>query len=231
MTKRVPFLLFVLIFFAKGYSQQSTLKPEWSFGVGAGPTFSTMSFVSANGKPSVDSKSALQYHGGISVRYISEKNLGFIVELNYAQQGWEEKFPQNLDNLQYSRTLNNIEIPFLTHIYFGDKTRFFINLGPKISYVVSESETMNKAFSDWIVTASTDTYMLDHYKTKVQSRFDYGLMGGLGMEFRTGIGNFSLEGRYYAGFGDIFKSTAGESFSRSANRVMTAKLTYYIKPF
>lgn len=236
MKVRVAILVFCIIAFADLHSQDSKFKPEWSFGIGGGPTFASMSFVSGRGMPKVENTFSQKFHGGIAVRYITEKNLGFIIELNYAQQGWEEKFDkeefgETADNLEYSRTFNNIELPFLTHIYFGNKTRFIFNLGPKISYIISESEKKNESFSNWLTTASGTNYMLDHYKTKAQNKFDYGLVGGMGMEFRTGIGNFAIEGRYYLGFGDVFKSGSGESFSRSANRVITAKLTYYIDPF
>jgi hypothetical protein len=51
---------------------------------------------------------------------------------------------------------------------------------------------------------------------------DYGLAAGIGMELKTGIGVFDLEGRYYFGLGDIFTSRRSEQayFSRSASRVI-----------
>jgi hypothetical protein len=57
------------------------------------------------------------------------------------------------------------------------------------------------------------------------------LTGGAGIELKTGIGIFNLEGRYYFGLGDIFNNRRGDNayFSRSAHRVISAKLTYYIQ--
>jgi len=65
------------------------------------------------------------------------------------------------------------------------------------------------------------------------NRVDYGLIGGVGMELKTGIGDFNLEGRYYFGLGDVFNSRRSDNayFSRSAHRLIEAKLTYYIRIF
>ncbi|WP_298653691.1 outer membrane beta-barrel protein, partial [uncultured Proteiniphilum sp.] len=67
--------------------------------------------------------------------------------------------------------------------------------------------------------------------TSELTRVDYGLVGGVGMAFKTGIGDFALEGRYYFGLGDIFTSRRSDNayFSRSAFRLIEAKLTYYIR--
>lgn len=230
MTKRILTVLLLALISIKGYSQDKFV-PEWNFGVNFGPTFSTMSFVTTEPGMSVPTKMLQQYKGGLSVRYISEKSLGFIAELNYSQQGYEQKFSEELSNLKYSRTLSYIQIPFLTHIYFGNKGRVFINLGPQISFVVSDSEKKNDAFTTWLATPPDSTHVVAHYGTKVQHKLDYGLVAGMGFELRTGAGNFLIEGRYYMGFSDIYKSHKTDPFSRSAHRVMSAAITYYMKPF
>ena len=47
------------------------------------------------------------------------------------------------------------------------------------------------------------------------NRFDYGIVGGVGMTLQTGIGNFDLEGRYYFGLGDVFESRRSQSIFRA----------------
>ena len=174
----------------------------------------------------------MQYQGGISVRYISDKNVGLIGELNYSQMGWETKFAdETLVANKHQHMLNYISIPLLTHIYFGDKTRFFFNLGPQIGILLSDKEKTNDAFDEWLVTADTTVYSTDLYGLKAQKKIDYGITAGMGVEIRTGIGNFALEGRYYMGFGDIYNNKKQDPYSRSANRVISVKLTYYIKAF
>lgn len=208
---------------------QSKFQPEWNVGVGFGTTFPTLSL-----EPAIKTKSLLRYQGGVSIRYMSEKNLGLIGEINYSQQGWEQDFSKSHPNADYfhEHTLDYIEIPILTHIYFGNKVRFFVNLGPKISFLLSEKETMNQSLQDDL---ASDVYGKSKYQTaqfgkSAETKFDYGLLFGGGLEFRSGIGHFALEGRYTLGLGDIYKSNKKE-FTRSANRVMSVKLTYYTKLF
>ncbi len=169
--------------------------------------------------------------GRTRLRYISEKNLGLIVELNYSQQGWEENF-KDQPEFSYSHQLNYLEMPVLTHIYFGNKVRFIVNLGPKLSYLMNDSENMNEALADYIASGSaSSTFVTHQYYRSAERKIDYGLLGGLGLEFRTGIGNFTLEGRYSFSLGDIYNNKKSDYFNRSANRVISAKLTYYVKLF
>ncbi len=224
--RKIVLSLILACLYTLNISGQEKFKPEWNVGIGFGPTFSAVDF-----DPSVSTKNLNQFHGGVSVRYITENHLGVIAELNYIQQGWAESFKEQPE-FSHSHQLNYIELPLLTHIYFGNKIRYFINLGPKIAYLISDSEKMNDAFADYLasgeVSATSPTYQ---YFRKAEKKLDYGLMAGMGLEFRTGIGNFSLEGRYSFGFGDIYNNRKSDYFNRSANRVISAKLTYYVKLF
>lgn len=225
------FLLVFLLFFGINpvNAQKQIFKGELYLGAGAGSLFSKVDFV-----PNVPMVLKQGIYGGIAAKYISEKNLGLVVELNYAQRGWEEEFEPSSD-FSYSRTLNYIELPFMTHIYVGNKTRFIINIGPQIAMLVGDSEQMSQALSDDLdqrraadPEAPIGMQYEGQYKLK---RVDYGLIGGIGMEFKTGIGDFDLEGRYYFGLGDIFtnRRSANAHFSRSASRIIGVKLTYYMK--
>lgn len=231
MVKKYIFLLLFTVFCIVSLNAQNKFKPEWSVGVGFGPTFSSVDFQRPVKNENLRTKNLQQYFGGISVKYVSENHLGFIAELNYSQEGWEQFF-QDQPQYEHSHKLNYLELPFLTHIYFGNKVRFIINLGPKVAFLLSDSEKMNDALVDYLGSgdypANTVTYQYYHMADK---KIDYGLMGGLGLEFRTGIGSFSLEGRYYFGLGDIYNNKKSDYFSRSANRVISAKLTYYVKLF
>lgn len=230
MIKKITLSLFCLFsIFANG--QNNKFEPEWNVGVGFGPTFSAVDFVTNKNNSGIPTKSLQQFHGGFAVRYISEKNLGIIAELNYAQQGWAQEFKET-PQFAHSHQLNYIELPLLTHIYFGNKVRFFVNLGPKISFLVSDSEKINDALAEYLASGETSETTITHqYYRLVDRRFDYGLMAGMGLEFRSGIGNFALEGRYAFGLGDVYNSQKSDYFGRSANRVMSVKLTYYIKLF
>lgn len=229
MVKRGLIFIYLIFTTIIGVAQNKEPIPEWNFGVGFGPTFSTLSIVENHTSNSIDNKNIQRFLFGVSARYISEKNLGLIVELNYSQQGWEEKFDTD-KNQKYIHKLNYLELPLLTHIYFGDKVRFFVNLGPKLSYLLSEDEEMTNV----PLNGSSDeegNKINNQYGRKANNKFDYGIMAGLGMELRTNVGNFALEGRYSFGLGDIFSNSKTDLFSRSANRMISAKLTYYMKLF
>ena len=237
MVKRIIFLIILLVatVVSTVYSQNE-FKREWNVGVGFGPTFSSVDFRDNYGQ-TVSTKSFMNYHGGISLRYLTEKNLGIIAELNYSQQGWEQDFKFDPQNPEYSlnshtHSLNYFEIPVMTHIYFGRKVRFVLNLGPKVSYLVSDSEKINDHLVDYLRSGDVGERTITHqYYRKAEKRFDYGIIVGMGVELRTGIGHFLLEGRYSFGLGDIYNNSKADYFQRSANRVMSARLTYYIKLF
>jgi hypothetical protein len=246
MIKRLLVLLLGIIFCGQVGAQKKEFTPEWNIGVGFGPTFSSLSIIPTYPVLSVKTKSIFQFHGGVAVRYITERNLGFIAELNYSQMGWEENFEgrkyelpdgtlyAGADTLfQHTHKLNYLEIPFLTHIYFGhNKVRGFFNIGPKVGFLISESEVINDKLRDYLnQEPDPNKAAVGQYGKKAEKKIDYGLTAGAGVELRTGIGNFALEGRYYMGFGDIYNNRKSDYFSRSANRVISAKLTYYIKAF
>ena len=231
--KHIFILLFILL--AIGAKGQNKFTPEWNVGVGFGPTFSSMDLRTFR-NTSVGTKNLQQYFGGVAVRYLSEKNLGFIVELNYSQQGWEQDFrvkdnPQ-FEGMSHIHKLNYLELPILTHIYFGRKVRFVFNLGPKLSFLLNDSEEINEKLANHLANGEADGGMITHqYYRMAERKIDYSLVGGLGLEFRTGIGHFLLEGRYSFSLGDIYSNSKADVFARSANRVLSAKLTYYVKLF
>lgn len=224
----IPLFLGLICFGQSAYGQKK-FEPEWNIGVGFGPTFNSVDFI--RGRSSIATKTLQQFHGGVGVRYMSEKNLGLLGELNYSQLGWQEEFKDNPE-FSYLRKLNYLELPVLTHIYFGNKVRFICNLGPKLGFKLGESEDINKAYADYISSGEMSESIITHqYYRETEISVDYGIIAGMGLEVRTGIGNFSLEGRYYFGLGDIYKNSKTDYFSRSANRVIYARLTYYVKLF
>ena len=199
---------------------QKKFQQELSVGASFGTTFSTVSFSPTK----VQQKMKLGYTGGVTLRWVTEKNLGLQAELNFAQQGWNEMF-EDQPEYKYSRTINYLELPILTHIYLGNKNfRFFINLGPKIGYALGEKTDEN------LNGASPNTENTQH-DMAIEKKFDWGLCGGPGIEIRTGIGSFLLEGRYYYALGDIFNSRQEDYFSKSASQVFSAKISYLMPLF
>lgn len=205
-------LLLLLMLCAKGiWAQYTYIEPEISLGINQGVAlWTTVGF-----SPSVHQNFDVRYNGGITFRYIGQKYFGVIAELNYTQRGWSSTSP--ITGERYDHRLDYLEIPFLAHIYFGkEKFRFFVNLGPKIRYMVNDSAT--PAFS---VNPGIE-------QTKpIENRFDYSICGGLGIEIRTKkAGYFIVEGRYDYGLGNIYKNNKGEDFSLSNNQAITISIAY-----
>ncbi|MDH6355040.1 hypothetical protein M2132_001377 [Dysgonomonas sp. PH5-45] len=227
MTRKIIYAFFFIIAALNLNAQDNAFKPEWNFGVGFGPTFSTV-----DTDPKLKTKYTMGFHGGLSARYIAEKYVGVLAELNYSRLGWETDFKDNPGGYEHSHRLNYLELPFMTHITIGDKVRFVINIGPKIGLLLSEKETMNDNLKKLLVSEDIPANMITYqYYRDADIKFDYGLIAGLGVEFRTGVGNFMFEGRYAFSLGDIYHNSKSDYFTRSANRVAYARLTYFIKPF
>jgi len=188
---------------------------EYYIGVNGGATLSTMRF-----SPTLKQTMKLGVNTGVTMRYIAEKYFGLQAEVNFQQRGWAEKV--TLDNPNtYNRTLNYIEVPFLTHIFFNaGPTRIFVNLGPKICFLIGDSEVNNYGEPNESMGRGK----------AVENRVDYGVCGGLGFEFRSKIGTFGIDGRYYFGLGDIFNNSKSDPFEASANQVISAN-AYYLIPF
>lgn len=195
-----------------GISAQEHYRAHVSVGGHAGMTLSSMTF-----QPSVQQKMVTGLTMGATFRYAEEKNFGLIAEINLSQRGWSEDFKGA--DFKYNRVLTYVEIPILTHIYFGGR-RFkgFVNLGPQVGYMIGDKIS---ADFDYRNPASVEGFplqnrMLDQMWMKVSKRFDYGITGGLGCEFylrpRHSI---TFEARYYFGIGNIFPDKKRDVFSAS----------------
>jgi len=198
--------LFILLFLVLSSSliAQRLDKPEMYIGVNLGATESLVGFT-----PTIDQGFLQGYNGGIVFRYVGDKYAGFQAELNYSQCGWIEKTGL------YSRRLNYVELPFLTHFYLGNKGRVFLNIGPKISYLMSEKE-INDGTSD------TET---QHTKL-IQNPFDYGLCAGLGFLFNLKGNVFQLETRGYYALSDVFSNDKRETFANSKNMIASVNFAW-----
>ena len=205
-------LIFVLAVQLQIFAQKD-FKPETNVGIKLGSNFSFVMF-----DPSVSQNLLTGFVGGLTFKHVAQKSLGILVELNYSQLGWDESLESNYN---YTRRLNYMTLPFLSHFIFGKKKfKFFINFGPSIAYLLSEQKTTN---IDQQIIDST------YYGSGINSRFDAGMCGGLGISQKTGIGIFQLEGRYYFGFVDFFKENDKIPFSSSKNQNIEISLSYFLE--
>lgn len=186
-------------------AQKKKDNPETYYGLNFGMIASKINF-----NPAVDQTFLTGYNGGLIFRHIAKKNLGVQVELNYSQRGWSES-----DGL-YTRQLNYIELPFMTHFNFGNNFRSFFNVGPKISYLLSEKTLVS------LTQNSTD----EQHKTAVENPFDYGFCAGLGLLMNIKGQVVQVEARANYSISDIFSNAKRDYFDNSNNMNASVNFTW-----
>jgi len=205
--RKISILLFIVLS-TTVFSQSHLKKPEIYVGATFGASESMVMF-----KPTVAQGFLQGYNGGLVFRYVADKNVGFQVEMNLSQRGWSEKTGL------YTRQLNYIELPFLTHFYFGNNSRFFFNIGPKISYLISEKNLINTT------TASSEVQHI----TKIQNPFDYGVSAGFGYLINIKGNIIQLDTRANYSLSDIFSNDTRDYFDTSNNLYLSVNLAWLLK--
>lgn len=200
--------------------------PHVWIGGHAGLTMSEMSF-----SPSVRQSMVQGVTAGISFKYAEERHVGLIAELNLSQRGWKEDFEDAPFN--YSRHLTYIEVPILTHIFFGSrKFKGFVNLGPVVGYMIGDNITsdFDYAHPDQVAGFPIANRSTEQMAMEVKNKFDYGITAGAGCEFIIKRRHaFSLEARYYFGLGNIYPSSKKDTFSASRGTSIIVTLGYMFR--
>ncbi len=221
-------LLLALALAATLFTASAQTHYEGNIAVGAkgGVTLSRLKF-----SPSVPQTMLPGFMAGVTFRYIEEKHFGVIAELNLEQRGWKEKFDGL--NYTYQRRLTYLQLPMLTHIFFGNnKVRGFFNAGPEIGLLIGTGTKANFDYAnvELIEGFPTENRETDQYKLDVKNKFDYGISAGLGLEV---IGrnkhSFTLEGRFYYGLRDVFSNHSTDPFSSSSSMSIMVTLGYYYR--
>lgn len=221
-------LLLALALAATLFTASAQTHYEGNIAVGAkgGVTLSRLKF-----SPSVPQTMLPGFMAGVTFRYIEEKHFGVIAELNLEQRGWKEKFDGL--NYAYQRRLTYLQLPMLTHIFFGNnKVRGFFNAGPEIGLLIGTGTKANFDYAnvELIEGFPTENRETDQYKLDVKNKFDYGISAGLGLEV---IGrnkhSFTLEGRFYYGLRDVFSNHNTDPFSSSSSMSIMVTLGYYYR--
>lgn len=196
-----------LKFKPKKDSLPAKFEPEMALGAKGIFSLSRVNFA-----PAVPQSFLMDYGGGVVFKYASQRSLGIQWELNYAVKGWKENW-SNPDQ-RYSRKLYYLEMPFMTNIFAGKRTAFFVfNFGPVLSYLLRSQR--------YYYNASPE--QLEYYNDDIRNRVELGICGGIGLLIKTPGGHIQLEGRYAHNFLNFFDDTV---FSTSQNQSITASLAY-----
>ncbi len=233
-------LVFLLLFAAHAVAQVGEYRNVFSIGVNGGYKLTGVGF-----SPKVTHKYLPCTAFGLSFRYTSEKYFtalcSLVAEVNWSQMGWAENIltenhepvlnPVTGEAEEYERHISYVQIPIMAHMAWGREVKgltFFIEIGPQFGVYLGES-THTNFDSTTMNTQDRANSITAQYDMPVEKKFDYGIVGGLGLEYsHPAVGHFRLEARYYYGLANIYGASKRDYFSKSNQNAIEFKLAYLV---
>lgn len=229
----IIFLCFSLIFTPLVKAQVGAARYDLAIGATAGITMNRVDF-----EPSIRQQNLLSPTFGVVFRYTSERYFtmycAFQAELNYARLGWKEDVVNSVGERmpdRYQRGIHYVQLPLLASLGWGREYRglmFRVLLGPQLGVYLSDSEQQKNFTYNAQGHPERPNNVYQQYGMPVKNKIDYGLAGGLALEWSNSLGHFYAEGRYYYGLADLFGNGKADVFSRSANQTISIKLGYLL---
>ena len=237
--RKLLILLLLVPMMAK--AQVGEYRSDFAVGVNGGYMMSQVSF-----QPEVPQGWLGGMTGGVSFRYTCEKYFksicAIVAEVNYAQMGWKETIEDKDNNpvyyygddnkenpLYYERRINYIQIPVMARLGWGRERKgvqAFFQLGPQIGIYMDESTNTNVEPYRATVTPRSSVVKAQE-DMPVENKFDYGIVGGAGIEFSLPkIGHILLDARYYFGLGNIYGNSKQDYFGKSNQQAIVIKMSY-----
>lgn len=221
-------LILILIGMVAGISAmkaQSHFDSRVWIGARGGVTLSEVMF-----KPAVTEKFGLGKTAGLMFRYSEENHFGLIAEVNFVQRGWAENFEEL--PYSYQRTLDYIEVPVMSHIYFGRRGKFFFNAGPEVACYLGDHIKSN--FDIYDTTDLPDFHSksrrTEQLTMGVSQKLDFGIVAGLGGEFSINPRHsLSVEARLFYGIGNVMPSGRQDTFSTSNQLSIAVTAGYWFR--
>jgi hypothetical protein len=231
-------LLLAILAVSPVYAQVGEYRNDFAIGGGAGVTLTSVNF-----QPKVPQDQLQGRMAGITLRYTGEKYFSSIcsvvAEANFAQMGWKESILDKEDQPvmrldadepeQYERQLTYFQVPVFARLGWGRERRgfqFFFQVGPQIGFLQSEKTKKNFEIAYRNVEQRT-SQVIAQDTMAVEHSFDYGIAGGVGLEFsHPKVGHFLLEGRYYYGLGNLYGNSKRDYFAISNMQSIIIKLSY-----
>lgn len=255
MWLRVVFIsLSYLLTFLPSFAQVGEYRTDFAVGFNGGYVMSNIAFVPKVPQSQLGGMTGgvtLRY----TCEKYFKSVCAIVAEVNYAQIGWKEnildfsdrpvtKFDDPTEALAYSRKINYVQVPLLARMGWGRERKgfqFFFQIGPQVGMYLSDKSVTNfdvhqKEYDpgptgypnpDYQYTTTRVSDVVAQDTMAIENKFDYGIAGGLGLEFSNRhLGHFLIEGRYYYGLGNIYGSTKRDYFARSNYGNIVIKFTY-----
>ena len=222
-------------------AQVGEYRTDFAVGANAGYMLSNVGFV-----PEVPQGMLGGVTGGLSLRYTCEKYFksicAIVAEVNIAQTGWKEDI-LDVDNqpvyyfddkektnpLMYERKMTYLQVPIMARLGWGRERKgfqAFFQLGPQFGCFLSDKINTNIVLGYGTVNQRVSNIVAQDTMA-VENKFDYGVVGGAGLEFsHPKLGHFILEGRYYYGLGNIYGNSKSDYFGKSNMGQIVIKATW-----
>jgi len=129
------------------------------------------------------------------------------------------------------RSQKYVQMPVLARLGWGKEYHGFMGYflaGPQLGYCIGESAKQSEFTLNGSGVPDRPNGLYAQYDMGIDRKLDYGITAGLGLELSTKVGHFLIEGRYYYGLSDIFNNSKKDTFGRSNNNTIVAKITYLV---
>jgi hypothetical protein len=160
---------------------------------------------------------------GLVINYVNKPVTGIQIEVNLSQRGWQED-----TILNYTRKMEYLEIPFLSHLTFGKKLmRYTIDLGPYVAFHRTYVEDFKGASTneDGSFQIPIELYK-DIFGEEIDNTFDYGYMVGAGIGVNTKLGEYLIRFRYSQSLNNIWSQYPNSNYYKSKIRGIYVGLSY-----
>ena len=192
-------------------------------GIRGGYNLATVDGLEADAGVGVPIKNTVGYMGGIVLNLGLSKALSIQPEVLYSQQGVQV----GEGDTYVKGKVDIVNVPLLIKVALGSpKIKFFVNAGSYIGYKISQSSEISLGGS---ITKEKQDFVKDYdIDGTKDNMFDFGAIGGAGLQFSLGGPLLVLEGRYQYGMADplLYKdgkpSTVGKTYGH--HRVMTGTI-------
>ena len=243
--------LAVMLAVSVGFGGSAWGAEKW-FGIHGGPSIPSLR--GGGGNPNSEGFSSRfgPYFGAFG-EYCLNDNFAIRVEANYSSEGGQrnglQPFPDPalseqlgtavFANYKNEAILDYIEVPFMAKYSLGGLTRFFVDAGPYVGYLV-RAKTVTSGVSalfdqsgNLLATPpefppnfdfDADTDIKDDV-----NKWNFGAAGGLGIETPFGPGKVVLDAHFSYGLTNIQKNTAENGSNNTGAVAFTLGYTYPLK--
>lgn len=153
----------------------------------------------------MDRKPHFGFVAGGVFEYWTSNRFAIHTNLIYSMKGAEYSLDLGIASADITWKFDYLSIPILAKIAFGERTKFYLLVGPEFSFLLSAKQ---KTEAEGLGLQASDEVDLKDY----MSSFEVALSSGMGVDIPMGNMVFFIESRGSIGLTDIFKEMPPDTF-------------------